>query len=94
LAEAVREAPAEGWSNERYHLHEYRPPRSGSSDLLTAEGLGGDDRLMTIYGGMDKDAREAVKAAFQADPNVSPVRILVATDAASEASTSRITAAT
>jgi hypothetical protein len=39
---------------------------------------------MTIYGGMDKDAREAVKAAFQADPNVSPVRILVATDAASE----------
>jgi hypothetical protein len=39
---------------------------------------------MTLYGGMDSDQREAVKAAFQADPSVSPVRILLATDAASE----------
>jgi len=33
---------------------------------------------------MDDDKREAVKAAFQARPEVSPVRILLATDAASE----------
>ena len=33
---------------------------------------------------MDKDDRERVKAAFQADPAQSPVRILLATDAASE----------
>jgi hypothetical protein len=77
--------PAGGWSNERVIIFtEYRATQKWLIDLLTAEGFGGDDRLMTIYGGMDKDAREAVKAAFQADPNVSPVRILVATDAASE----------
>jgi superfamily II DNA or RNA helicase len=77
--------PAGGWSNERVIIFtEYRATQKWLIDLLTAEGLGGGDRLMTIYGGMDKDAREAVKAAFQADPNVSPVRILVATDAASE----------
>ncbi|MCZ2109534.1 MAG: DISARM system SNF2-like helicase DrmD [Dehalococcoidia bacterium] len=77
--------PAGSWSNERVIIFtEYRATQKWLIDLLTAEGLGGGDRLMTIYGGMDKDAREAVKAAFQADPNVSPVRILVATDAASE----------
>ena len=32
----------------------------------------------------DLDKREAIKAAFQADPSESPVRILLATDAASE----------
>lgn len=42
------------------------------------------ERLMTLYGGMNSDDREAVKAAFQAHPDVSPVRILLATDAASE----------
>ena len=41
-------------------------------------------RLQTIYGGMDTDEREQVKAAFQAHPDQSPVRILLATDAASE----------
>ena len=77
--------PDGAWSNERVIIFtEYRATQKWLVDLLTAEGLGGDDRLMTIYGGMDKDAREAVKAAFQADPSVSPVRILVATDAASE----------
>jgi len=77
--------PAGSWSNERVIIFtEYRATQKWLIDLLAAEGLGGGDRLMTIYGGMDKDAREAVKAAFQADPNVSPVRILVATDAASE----------
>ena len=39
---------------------------------------------MTLYGGMDTDERERVKAAFQSDPKDSPVRILLATDAASE----------
>ena len=63
---------------------EYRATQKWLVDFLTAEGFGGQDRLMTIYGGMDADKREAVKAAFQADPEVSPVRILVATDAASE----------
>ena len=33
---------------------------------------------------MDSDERAEIKAAFQADPEQSPVRLLVATDAASE----------
>jgi len=52
-------------------------------DILAAEGFGGD-QLIDFYGGMDKDDRERVKAAFQADSAQSPVRILLATDAASE----------
>jgi hypothetical protein len=39
---------------------------------------------MTLYGGMVDDKRETIKAAFQAQPEISPVRILLATDAASE----------
>jgi hypothetical protein len=39
---------------------------------------------MMMYGGMESDQREAVKAAFQAKPETSSVRILLATDAASE----------
>ena len=47
----------------------------------------GDERILTLFGaggpgGMDESGREHVKAAFN-DP-MSPVRILVATDAASE----------
>jgi len=37
-----------------------------------------------MYGGMDPEKREEVKASFQTSPDISPVRILLATDAASE----------
>ena len=37
-----------------------------------------------IYGGMPNDQREPIKAGFQANPQESAVRILLATDAASE----------
>jgi hypothetical protein len=60
------------------------PRKIGCKTVLATEGFSGGDRLMTMYGGMDSDQREAVKAAFQASPDVSPVRILLATDAASE----------
>jgi len=43
-----------------------------------------DDRIGSIHGGMDDDAREAVKQAFNASPAQHPLRILVATDAARE----------
>jgi superfamily II DNA or RNA helicase len=77
--------PNGAWSSERVIIFtEYRATQKWLVDLLTAEGFGGNDRLMTIYGGMDKDKREVVKAAFQDDPSRSAVRILVATDAASE----------
>ena len=39
---------------------------------------------MLLYGGMPSDQREQIKAAFQSSPDESPVRILLATDAASE----------
>lgn len=39
---------------------------------------------MLLYGGMDDDEREWIKATFQARPQASPVRIPLATDAASE----------
>src|SRR5207237_7194431 len=61
----------------------YRDTQKWLQGILAAEGLAGD-RLMTLYGGMDSQDRERIKAAFQADPQASPVRILLATDAASE----------
>ncbi len=62
---------------------EYRATQSWLADLLTARGLGGD-RLNLIYGGQDEDERKRFKDAFQAPPDRDPVRILLATDAASE----------
>ncbi len=63
---------------------EYRATQKWLQTLLASEGFTGGDRLMTLYGGMDADERERIKAAFQYDPAGSPVRILLATDAASE----------
>jgi superfamily II DNA or RNA helicase len=72
------------WSNARVILFtEYRTTQVWLHEILASHGFGAD-RIGLIYGGMDVDEREAVKAAFQADPNESPVRILLATDAASE----------
>lgn len=42
------------------------------------------ERIATFHGGMGDDAREAVKAAFNADPSADPLRVLIATDAARE----------
>lgn len=73
------------WSNERVVIFtEYRATLNSLQELLAMEGFTGENRLMTLYGGMDDEKREAIKAAFQAQPEISPVRILLATDAASE----------
>jgi superfamily II DNA or RNA helicase len=73
------------WSDRRVILFtEYRATQKWLHDLLAAEGLAGQDRLLTIYGGMKLEDRERIKAAFQADPKDAAVRILLATDAASE----------
>lgn len=73
------------WSNQRVLIFtEYRATQKWLYDLLASQGLAADERLMTLYGGMDSQDRETVKAAFQADPALAPVRILLATDAASE----------
>jgi SNF2 family DNA or RNA helicase len=77
--------PKKKWSNERVIIFtEYRATQKWLADVMASEGFTGQDRLMTMYGGMDSKARESVKAAFQASPEKSPVRILLATDAASE----------
>ena len=76
--------PGGKWGVERVIVFtEYRATQKWIQTLLASEGFGGD-RLMTLYGGMDTDERERIKAAFQYDPAASPVRILLATDAASE----------
>lgn len=73
------------WSNERVILFtEYRSTQNWLQTLLSAAGLADSERLLTLYGGMQTEDRERIKAAFQADPTQSPVRILLATDAASE----------
>src|SRR5271157_1552040 len=83
LKEHIR--PNGQWTDERVILFtEYRATQKWLSEVMSSEGFTGQDRLMTMYGGMDSKSREAIKAAFQASPDQSPVRILLATDAASE----------
>jgi superfamily II DNA or RNA helicase len=62
---------------------EYRDTQVWLAGILAARGLGGD-RLGLLYGGMDEAKREHLKDAFQAAPDRDPVRILLATDTASE----------
>ncbi|MCT7964237.1 DISARM system SNF2-like helicase DrmD [Laspinema sp. D1] len=73
------------WSTQRVIIFtEYRATQKWLHDLLAGAGLAEGDRLMTLYGGMNSEDRERIKAAFQASADVSDVRILLATDAASE----------
>lgn len=77
--------PAGAWSMQRVIIFtEYRASQKWLHDLLERNGLAAPGRLLTLYGGMRTEDREAIKAAFQADPRESEVRILLATDAASE----------
>lgn len=62
---------------------EYRATHSWLMQILATSGWGGE-RLMVLHGGTDPDEREKIKAAFQSNPDDSAVRILLATDAASE----------
>jgi superfamily II DNA or RNA helicase len=62
---------------------EFRATHDWLFQILTSHGYGAD-RLMSLHGATPVDDRERIKAAFQADPKKSPVRILLATDAASE----------
>lgn len=82
LEETVR--PKGTWSNARVILFtEYRATQRWLHEILASHDFGGE-RLALLFGGMDPKEREGIKAAFQADPRESPVRILLATDAASE----------
>jgi len=83
LNEKIR--PEGKWSDRRVIIFtEYRATQKWLLGLFAGEKLLEGNRLMTLYGGMDLKEREKIKAAFQANPKDSPVRILLATDAASE----------
>lgn len=76
--------PEGQWNDERVIIFtEYRATQKWLQEILAHENLGGE-QLMDFFGGKDKDERERVKAAYQADPSQCPVRILLATDVASE----------
>lgn len=76
--------PGGAWNDRRVILFtEYRDTMAWLEEILVSNGYGGD-RLAKLHGGMPHPEREDVKAAFQASPAVSDVRILLATDAASE----------
>lgn len=72
------------WNERRVILFtEYRTTHQWLHEILASHGYGGD-RLGMIHGGMDQEERENVKAAFQTNPQDADIRILLATDAASE----------
>lgn len=74
----------EHWTNERVVVFtEYRDTQIWLQNLLRDHGLGGD-RVALLHGGMNTDDREQLRLAFQAEPAENEVRILLATDAASE----------
>jgi len=82
VAELNRMCPA-GSDTRVIVFTEYRDTQVWLAGILAARGLGGE-RLGLLHGGMDTAHREHLKQAFQAAPDRDPLRILLATDAASE----------
>ncbi len=81
---AVCRPDGKHWTNERVVVFtEYRDTQRWLAGLLRQEGLD-EPHLAQLHGGMAGDEREQLRLAFQADPTEQPVRILLATDAASE----------
>ncbi len=73
------------WNDQRVIIFsEYRATQQWLQEKLATRDVTAGHRLLLLYGGMDDEQREEVKAKFQADPADSPVRVLLATDAASE----------
>jgi hypothetical protein len=75
------------WTNERVIIFtEYRATQKWLHRILVDAGLAGEggERLALMYGGMPDDDRERLVAEFGADPALRPIRILLATDTASE----------
>lgn len=65
--------PGGQWSTERVILFtEYRATQNWLQEVLSVEGFTDGDRLLTMYGGMDSEKREEVKAAFQTSPKSAP----------------------
>ena len=84
--EGVCRPDGKHWTNERVVVFtEYRDTQIWLKELLAAEGLSGE-RVSLLYGGMDTRQREQLRLAFAEPPDQdkNQVRILLATDAASE----------
>ena len=65
--------PGKKWGHERVILFtEYRATQNWLKEVLAQHGFTKDDRLLTMYGGMDLEEREDVKAAFQSAPEDQP----------------------
>ncbi len=72
------------WNDERVIVYtEYRATQRYLQERLVAHGLGGE-HIALLDGTTPEDDRERIKARWQADPSLDAVRILLATDAASE----------
>ncbi|SHG42622.1 DISARM system SNF2-like helicase DrmD [Geodermatophilus nigrescens] len=73
------------WNDERVVVFtEYRDTQRWLLELLEKHGLAGPGRVELLYGGMDDDKRATVMTAFQRPPDLHPIRIILATDTASE----------
>ncbi|GGV42972.1 helicase SNF2 family protein [Actinomadura cremea] len=80
------DGPRGEWTSERVIVFtEYRDTQRWLHERLVAAGYPAD-RIALLYGGQDPDQREHVKNVFQESPDLpgGDVRILLATDAASE----------
>ena len=72
------------WSDERVIVFtEYRDTQRWLYERLIGGGIPAE-RIAQLYGGQDVAERENIKSVFQESPQLDPVRILLATDAASE----------
>jgi superfamily II DNA or RNA helicase len=72
------------WNNERLVIFtEYVDTLKWLREILRQQGYE-DDRVEVIDGGTDAETRELIRARFNENPSRTPVRILLATDAAGE----------
>ncbi|MGA5766540.1 DISARM system SNF2-like helicase DrmD [Streptomyces pseudogriseolus] len=78
------DGPLGEWEDQRVIVFtEYRDTQRWLYEQLIAAKYPAD-RIALLYGGQDPKEREHVKTVFQESPDLSPVRILLGTDAASE----------
>ncbi|MEU1603106.1 DISARM system SNF2-like helicase DrmD [Micromonospora matsumotoense] len=76
--------PGGEWSPDRVIIFtEYRDTQRWLHERLLTAGYP-KERIALLYGGQDPDERERVKSVFTEHPDLDEVRILLATDAASE----------
>jgi hypothetical protein len=80
--------PGARWNNRRLLIFtEYTDTKRYLETQLeeaVARSDRASERIDVFHGGMGEERREAIKAAFNADPTHHPLRILIATDAARE----------